>query len=142
VLTRRSAKLKSHRAQIGFAGGRQEPGESLVETVLRESEEELGIGISHFSVHGFFSEHSSYAGDLVYPVLMSAEVSEQDFAISRDEVDELLLVEWPHLVPQNDLAFSFNLFGVRRYSHLFQYDGHSIWGMTAKMIVDLGLKFQ
>jgi 8-oxo-dGTP pyrophosphatase MutT (NUDIX family) len=43
ILTRRADTVESHKGQISLPGGAQEPGESLVQTALRETCEELGI---------------------------------------------------------------------------------------------------
>ena len=39
----RSDDLKRHPGEISFPGGRQDPGETLVETALREAHEEIGL---------------------------------------------------------------------------------------------------
>lgn len=43
LLTRRTDTVEHHRAQIAFPGGRQEDGEDLLDTALRETTEEVGI---------------------------------------------------------------------------------------------------
>src|SRR3954453_14755529 len=43
VFTRRRDDLRSHAGEISFPGGRQDPGEDLRETALREAEEEIGL---------------------------------------------------------------------------------------------------
>jgi 8-oxo-dGTP pyrophosphatase MutT (NUDIX family) len=43
VLTRRSKALRSHSGEVSFPGGRQEPGEELWVTALREAEEEIAL---------------------------------------------------------------------------------------------------
>ena len=43
VFTRRRDDLKRHPGEISFPGGRRDPGETLVETALREAHEEIGL---------------------------------------------------------------------------------------------------
>ena len=43
VFTRRRDDLKRHPGEISFPGGRQDPGETLMETALREAHEEIGL---------------------------------------------------------------------------------------------------
>jgi len=43
VLTKRSSSLRTHRGEIAFPGGRQDRGEDLRTTALREAEEEIGL---------------------------------------------------------------------------------------------------
>ena len=52
VLTRRTDTVEHHRGQIAFPGGRREDGEELVETALRETEEEIGIPAADVEVLG------------------------------------------------------------------------------------------
>ena len=43
LLTRRSMQMKNHKGEISFPGGRVDPGESAVDTALREAQEEVGL---------------------------------------------------------------------------------------------------
>ena len=52
VLTRRSAKLRSHRGEVSFPGGRQDPGETLRATALREAHEEIALDPTQVSIIG------------------------------------------------------------------------------------------
>ena len=49
ILTLRSTKVETHKGQISLPGGVQEKNESLKETALRETKEEIGaLMCSHF----------------------------------------------------------------------------------------------
>ena len=43
MFTRRRDDLRRHAGEISFPGGRQDPGEDLRRTALREAEEEIGL---------------------------------------------------------------------------------------------------
>ncbi len=43
LLTERAHTMRSHPGQVSFPGGRVDPGETLVETALREAHEETGL---------------------------------------------------------------------------------------------------
>jgi len=44
LLTRRTEDVETHKGQISFPGGMREEKETLLETALRETFEEIGIG--------------------------------------------------------------------------------------------------
>src|SRR5262245_41917572 len=52
VLTVRAATLPTHAGQVSFPGGIVEPGETIVETALRESREEIGLDARRVDVIG------------------------------------------------------------------------------------------
>ena len=53
VFTKRSDRMLHHRGQISFPGGGHEPKDaSLLDTALRESDEEIGLNPSHVKVLG------------------------------------------------------------------------------------------
>ena len=43
LLTRRSWEMRTHRGEVSFPGGRMDPGESALDTALREAREEVGL---------------------------------------------------------------------------------------------------
>src|SRR3954454_24494470 len=52
VFTRRRDDLRRHAGEISFPGGRQDPGEDLRRTALREAEEEIGLPPADVEVAG------------------------------------------------------------------------------------------
>ena len=51
VLTRRSLALRFHSGEIALPGGRRDPGESPIDTALREAREEVGIDESSVAAY-------------------------------------------------------------------------------------------
>src|SRR5215475_4831999 len=56
LLTRRSAGLRSHRAQWALPGGRCDAGETQIEAALRELQEELGLALQPHAVLGLLDD--------------------------------------------------------------------------------------
>jgi len=52
ILTQRPETMPSHPGQIAFPGGKAEVGETIAETALRETEEEIGVGASDIELLG------------------------------------------------------------------------------------------
>jgi 8-oxo-dGTP pyrophosphatase MutT (NUDIX family) len=52
VFTERRADLRRHAGEVSFPGGRRDPGEDLLETALREAEEEIGLDRDRVEIAG------------------------------------------------------------------------------------------
>ncbi len=52
VFTERRSDLKRHAGEISFPGGRRDEDEGLIDTALREAEEEIGLSRDHVEVVG------------------------------------------------------------------------------------------
>jgi len=52
VFTERRSDLRRHAGEISFPGGRRDPGEELLDTALREAEEEIGLSRDNVEVVG------------------------------------------------------------------------------------------
>ncbi|CAB3380157.1 Hypothetical predicted protein [Cloeon dipterum] len=76
LYTVRSANLRTNRGEVSFPGGMQDSTDSsLVETALRETEEELGIKSSSIDIWSAANFVPTYSGKVaVMPVLGYAAV--------------------------------------------------------------------
>ena len=52
VFTERRSDLRRHAGEISFPGGRRDEGEELLETALREAEEEIGLSRANVEIVG------------------------------------------------------------------------------------------
>ena len=70
ILTRRTDHLSDHAGQISFPGGRQEDHDNtLEETALRETEEEIGLARVHIELVGRLDDYYTVTGYQVTPVV-------------------------------------------------------------------------
>ena len=70
VVTMRSMDVEHHKGEICFPGGRAESGDKgLVQTALREAEEEVGLCRSDVEVLGLLDDHISIVGYHITPVV-------------------------------------------------------------------------
>ena len=68
VLTRRPDHMRRHAGEVAFPGGRQDPGEDLPTTALREAEEEVALPRSDVEVLGALMPVPTLAtGYAIYP---------------------------------------------------------------------------
>ena len=138
VLTRRTARMGFHQAQISFPGGRQEKGESLEQTAMREAHEELKIPPMSVRILGeltpLYIPPSNYC---IYPIVATAD-SRPDFRPSRHEVAEVIEVPLDHLLdPQNIRRETWTLKRNEIEVPFYFFKGHKIWGATAMVLAEL-----
>jgi 8-oxo-dGTP pyrophosphatase MutT (NUDIX family) len=73
VLTRRAASLREHSGQWAIPGGRLDPGESQIDTALRELHEEVGLELAPPAVLGLLDDYATRSGYVITPVVVWAE---------------------------------------------------------------------
>jgi 8-oxo-dGTP pyrophosphatase MutT (NUDIX family) len=138
LFTRRTEHLSRHGGQVSFPGGRVHPDDvSLVETALRETQEETGITSGFVSVAGFLDPYETGTGYAILPVV---GLLSEGFPLlpEPNEVAEIFEVPLAFLLdPGNRERHSREWQGRRREYYAFTYDGHYIWGATAAILVNL-----
>ncbi len=91
-----------HKGQIGFAGGKIEPGETEIEAVIREVEEEIGVTEDRYTIMGKITPLYVFVSNfLVHPFIAYANDA-LDFVLDPSEVDEL--IQWPITTLQNSVS--------------------------------------
>ena len=140
VFMRRSTKVRSHKGQVSFAGGKAEVDDpSPAATALRELEEELGVARELVTPVGLLPSEGALDRHLVTPVVAVAPVGPEDLVASPDEVASVFVEPWPALAGARAQEFRFNIFGNWRQSYLFVAPGGSVWGLTARMLQQAAL---
>ncbi len=137
LFTERSAHLARHAGQVSFPGGRVHEGDiTLVETALRETQEETGIEPAFVTVAGFLEAYETGTGFAILPVV---GLLSEGFALVPDSAEVAAIFEVPLaflLDPQNRRMERMQWRGRLRSYYAFRYDGHYIWGATAAMLVN------
>ena len=137
LLTQRTHHLTRHAGQVAFPGGRADANDiSLVETALRETQEETGIDPAFVTVAGFLDAYETGTGYAILPVV---GILSDGFALSPHalEVAEIFEVPLAFLLdPANRQQQSRAFQGRMRSFYSFTYEGHYIWGATAAMLLN------
>ena len=145
LLTLRTKKVQTHKGQISFPGGmRNSTEEPLVQTALRETQEEIGISDNQIRILGQFDEYLSTTKLIVTPFVGRIE---PPLVIQKnpEEVEEVIKVPFslfqkPELL-RTEIRQRLNE-RVKVYHYDFQ--GLDVWGLTAQIISDflkvIGLK--
>lgn len=139
LLTQRAANLQHHAGQISFPGGRfEESDASLIDTALRETEEEVGLSRQQIEVLGVLPEYRTGTGYLVTPVVA---IIEPPFEIRYDEGEVASVFEVPLAFLMDGKHHERRLVampdGRERHFYAMPYEQHFIWGATAGMLRNL-----
>lgn len=138
LLIHRPSHMRAHPGQAAFPGGKIDPGEDAVAAALREAHEELGIEAGDVHVIGSTDQFKTRTGYDITPVLAMVP-------------PDLPLVPNPHEVaswfeppvdflldPANHIERTVMWEGVQRTFIEIEWNGHSIWGVTAAILANLG----
>jgi len=138
LLTRRSMQMRSHRGEISFPGGRCDPGETPMETALREAEEEVGLDRDRPAVVGEL-EHLSTIVSKSYIVPIVATLDERvELSPQTGEADRVMWTPVAELTRSD--TYHRERWGIPpldRPLHFFHLDDETVWGATARILVDL-----
>ena len=134
VFTVRSSDLSRHAGEISFPGGLQDPGETLSETALRESFEEIGLDPGTTDVLGALPPvHTTVSGILVVPFVGMLE-SMPAFVVSEEEIEEVLTFTVGRLAEVERPVEVAREPGRVWRGFAYELDGHMIWGATGVML--------
>ncbi|MDR1828952.1 MAG: CoA pyrophosphatase [Methylobacteriaceae bacterium] len=134
LFTLRSSTLKHHSGQISFPGGRQEPGETIVETALRESFEEIGLARGLVDVLGVLDCYVTGTNYIIRPVVARVDPRFEPHA-NPDEVVEIFEAPLDMFFDAGHYIKCVRERGGRpREFYAIAWGEHFIWGATAGIL--------
>lgn len=137
VLTRRRDDLTSHAGQISFPGGRHEAPESLLETALRETEEEVGVPAADLQILGALTPIYIPPSDYeVHPfVAWASSGTPPVFTAAPREVAKIIEAPLPTLLdPSSRIEETWKMGGQQVTVPFYAVQEHKVWGATAVML--------
>ncbi|RNL80130.1 NUDIX hydrolase [Nocardioides marmorisolisilvae] len=132
VYTERSADLRKHAGEISFPGGRQDPGETLLQTALREAEEEIGLPRDSVEIVDELDPIGTFvSGFRVFPFVGRIPAGS---TWTPHPVEVAAVLELPLVDVRAGHRFE-RLWskGVPVRTDTYTVDGHLIWGATARI---------
>ena len=135
LLTKRAGHLKNHPGQIAFPGGKFESEDrTLVNTALREAEEEIGLNRSIPKKLGILPKHETITKFLVTPIIFQLPYK-LDLKIDKNEVDEVFYVPLEHFLTLDNYRIQARKWQEElRYYYVVPYGPYYIWGATARIL--------
>jgi 8-oxo-dGTP pyrophosphatase MutT (NUDIX family) len=136
VFTERRSDLSRHAGEISFPGGRRDGGESLLETALREAEEEIGLARERVEVAGALPPIGTFVTNYkVHPFVGLIEDGMR-FEPNPTEVESVLVASLDELAS----AYAKRRLvrrGVPIKTDTYVVSDKLIWGATARILRDL-----
>ena len=140
LFTERTRRVEHHKGQISFPGGACDESDDSVETTaLRETAEEIGVQPEDVEIIGQLDDMLTISNFLVTPYVGVLKTnSEYPFVINHNEVVEVVQVPLSHLLDDRNMELEVRQFkGKQVLVPAYTYEGHHIWGATARMLHQL-----
>lgn len=138
IFTVRTDTVRSHKGQISFPGGSMDEGDgSLLETALRETQEEIGLEPSAVEVVGELDTFPTFVSGYVVTPYVGFLASTPDLRPNPAEVASILTVPLGEMNNEirADPGFTH---GEKTYpTEAWIWRGHVIWGVTARIVREL-----
>lgn len=135
-LTKRATYKGAHSAQISFPGGKAEAGEGVVETALREAQEEIGVHSTDVHVIGQLSEFFVIPSNFMVTPIVGALDYVPVFKPDPREVDRIVCATLSDLV-REDAVYEEEILAGGLYPMIaphFLVENEIVWGATAMML--------
>jgi 8-oxo-dGTP pyrophosphatase MutT (NUDIX family) len=134
LFVERAATLRTHAGQIAFPGGAADAGDAdLVDTALREAEEEVGVQRAGVEVLGLLpAAHVAVSGFDVTAVIGWWREPGLVSAVDAREVASVPVVPVAELTDPANRASVHHPSGYT--GPAFEVQGHLIWGLTAHLL--------
>jgi len=138
-LIKRASNNGSHSGQMALPGGKYEDADKdLIQTALREADEEVGIKASDVQVLGTLTE--IYIGVTNYTVLpvVGFVSNKPDFVPDPTEVEEIHQVKLSELLkPENQHREEWNIRNQKVQVPYYNLVNAKVWGATAMILSEL-----
>jgi len=126
LFTERSDAVVFHKGQVCFPGGTREPSDSsLLQTALRESEEEIGLEAKDIEILGELDDILTFVTNYVISPFVAFIPYPHSLRTNGREVKGTFSVP---------LSFLMDEANFKQDSYAYEYEGYIIWGATARIL--------
>ena len=136
LFTKRTEKVKEHKAQISFPGGAYEKRDgTLVDTALRECAEEIGLKAEAVELLGELDDTVTTTSNYIISPFVAAIPWPHPLKLNRRETEEIIEVPISALLDKSSLRQETEILdGEVVSSYSYHYQGRVIWGATARIL--------
>ena len=136
VFTERRSDLKRHAGEISFPGGRRDEGEELIETALREAEEEIGLHRDNVDVAGALPPIGTFVTNYKITPFVGLIGEGMRFEPNPAEVESVLVASLDDLTAAYERRRLVRR-GVPIKTDTYLIEDKLIWGATARILAML-----
>lgn len=137
LFIRRTMHVPHHKGQISFPGGRTEKeDDSIMETVLREVDEEIGVAREDIAILGWVDDAVTLSSSFLVHALVGHVPHPYDYRIDSGEVEEIITVPLAAFHPgeTRHRRRVVEHEGIVYRSTAYEFEGMTIWGATARIM--------
>jgi 8-oxo-dGTP pyrophosphatase MutT (NUDIX family) len=126
LFTERSDAVVFHKGQVCFPGGTREPSDSsLLQTAIRECEEEIGLEAKDIEILGELDDSLTFVTNYVISPFVALIPPPHSLKTNGREVKGAFSVPLSFLIDEANF---------KQDSYAYEYEGHIIWGATARIL--------
>ena len=136
LFTQRTEKVRDHKGQISFPGGvYEEQDGTMLNTALRESNEEIGLDTGTVELLGELDDIATMGTNYIISPFVAAIPWPFSLKLFPTEVKEIIEVPLPNLLDKDCLGQTNQYInGELVATDSYLYQGKVIWGATARIL--------
>jgi len=136
LFTERSDKVNFHKGQVCFPGGTPQPGDpNLLQTALRETEEEIGLRAEDVNILGELDDSVTFSTNYLISPFVAFIPYPYPFRANSKEVEQIFSVPLSALMGEANFSQGYYPTDDRAGpGYAYEYEGHIIWGATARIL--------
>ena len=137
LFAKRSEEVDFHKGQVCFPGGGPEPHDSsLLQTALREAEEEIGLKAKDVEILGELDDNPTLTSGYVISPFVAFIPYPYPFKLNHKEVEQIFSVPLSAFL-EDKVNFRQDYYPTEDKSgpgYAYEYEGYIIWGATARIL--------
>lgn len=136
LFTKRTEEMKVHKGQISFPGGTyHEEDETLLNTALRECDEEIGLKAGEIEILGELDDTLTETTGYIISPFVAFIPSSCQFMVNRGEIADIIEVPILSLLDERHWHENIQMENDRAVTRYVYYSqGNVIWGATARIL--------
>ncbi|MBN1160440.1 MAG: CoA pyrophosphatase [Dehalococcoidales bacterium] len=136
VFIRRTMTVKVHKGQISFPGGtRDKVDKNLLDTALREAEEEIGIHREEVTILGEMDDEITTTSNFIVTPFVARIPWPYRFTLNSEEVEKVISIPIKALLEKSCMKPDTEILdGKKVASFTYKCEDTIIWGATARIL--------